>query len=239
MIVANLATYPPRREHMMRVVEAMAPQVDQLNVVLNEYDSLPEELAVFESINPIIPPEDLKDTGKFYPDVQGADYVFLIDDDINYPPDYVKSSILALEEIDGSSAVGGYHASVYYFPKRFWSLRGLKHIFSFRPSRIAEYRRVHHFSASFFYHMVVDQLGTGTVVMRKNQYPSFDYMKGSQKFADVRFARWCFENGSHQVCLKRSKHWLSEQKVEESIYNNFTINNPSHVAREIWKFVFK
>jgi len=40
MIVANMAIYPPRLDDMLQVVRAPAPQVDRLNVVLNEYSSI-------------------------------------------------------------------------------------------------------------------------------------------------------------------------------------------------------
>ena len=69
MIIANLATYPPRRENLLPVVQAIAPQVDQLNVVLNQYDAELPELVDIPNVKQIIPHEDTKDVGKFYPDV--------------------------------------------------------------------------------------------------------------------------------------------------------------------------
>jgi len=60
MITANLATYPPRREALEKVVAAISPQVDRLNVVLNEYDAVPAELQKYPNVVPLIPETDLK-----------------------------------------------------------------------------------------------------------------------------------------------------------------------------------
>ena len=44
MIVANLATYPPRTSNLLQAITAIAPQVDRLNVVLTQYIPGPEGL---------------------------------------------------------------------------------------------------------------------------------------------------------------------------------------------------
>lgn len=55
MIIANLATYPPRWAFLANKVDAISPQVDQLNTVLYEYDSAPEFLARYKNFNTIVP----------------------------------------------------------------------------------------------------------------------------------------------------------------------------------------
>lgn len=116
MKVANLATYPPRHASMLDVVRALAPQLDRLNVVLNEYEQVPQDLDAFSNVVGILPEHDTKDAGKFLPDVSDADYVFLVDDDLIYPDDYVARTIASFEALGPSGFVGAYHGSLYVRP---------------------------------------------------------------------------------------------------------------------------
>jgi hypothetical protein len=131
MIVANLATYPPRRLHLIAVVGTIAPQVDRFNVVLNEYEELIPELNSFGNVRQVLPPEDLKDAGKFLPDTTGASHVFLVDDDLIYPSDFVAHTLASLAALPPGRFMGGYHGSIYQKPpfslkprhfKRWWRL---------------------------------------------------------------------------------------------------------------------
>lgn len=239
MIIANLATYPPRRESLENVVATISPQVDRLNIVLNQYDAVPVELERFPNVVPVIPKEDLKDVGKFQPDARDADYVFLIDDDIAYPPDYVAGSIRRLEAVGLENCMGGYHGSLYLRLRLRQLLRSPGLLFTYKK-QIADFR-----SAGFgFFNAlneatVVDQIGTGTAILRGKDMPTFEYMRTSQRFVDVRLARWCFERGITPVCLPRSRDWIRVIDVDESIYNSFTTRHPSHVNAEILVYAYK
>ena len=132
MIVANLATYPPRRRNLMRVVADIAPQVDRLNVILNQYDRVPEALSAFGNVVPLIPGEDTKDTGKFYPDVSGAQWVFMVDDDILYPADFIARTLRLARETGIDRFCAGYHGSLYLRrPKPKYLLRPRRYCRSF------------------------------------------------------------------------------------------------------------
>ena len=72
MIVANLATYPPRVAQIGQILSSVSPQVDQVNVVLNLMDTVPKILSTFSNVVPILPGKDTKDTGKLYPNVDDA-----------------------------------------------------------------------------------------------------------------------------------------------------------------------
>lgn len=116
MIVGNLATFPGRSGTIAAVVESLAGQLDRLNVILNEFESIPDVLADNETVHCIIPEQDTKDTGKFLPDCSGADFVFLADDDILYPPDYVEVTLKHLAGIQEEKFVAGYHDSIFRHP---------------------------------------------------------------------------------------------------------------------------
>ncbi|QDC08797.1 hypothetical protein FHY55_05895 [Oceanicola sp. D3] len=239
MIVANLATYPPRESNLADVVAAILPQVNRLNIVLNQYDAPLEAFAGEEKIAQIIPDEDQKDVGKFYPDVSGADWVFMIDDDMIYPPDFVANSIAAMEALGPGKYLGGYHGSLYYEPQFSLAPSKLLKYLRYKPVNIADYRKPFRFYETLEKPTVVDQIATNAAVMRGEDFPLHSYMSGSQKFVDVRLARWCFERGITPVCLPRAAGWLGEVRFEETIFRGFTRQNPPHVAEEIWTYALK
>lgn len=238
MIVANLATYPARIETLPKVVAAIAPQVDQLNIVLNEYEAELPELTAFQTVRQILPPHDTKDTGKFFPNVTGAEYVFTLDDDILFPPDFVEVTLDKMRAL-GPGHIGGYHASLYEKPP--FSLKGrrFKRWIGYRKKRIVDYRRVFTFYKEVKSEIVVDQVASGTAVMAARDFPPYAYMKDSHKFVDVRLARWCFEHDITPVVLPRPANWLKPLRYEETIYRDFTKSNPRHVANEILTYAFK
>ena len=241
MIVANMATYPQRRSGLEAAVHALLPQVDRLNLVLNEYNTPPDELKGIDGLNCIIPKEDTKDVGKFYPDVADAEWVLFVDDDIIYPADYVKLTVERARKLESRCILGGYHTSIYRRPRlrleieslrrcsiywlRWWKVANLREVTSFRD----------HVAETFF----VDQIGTGAAIMAGHLMPPYGFMRTSQKFVDVRLALWCFEKGILPVALPREANWLSTEDDEQSIFRTFTTRHHRHVAKEIWRFAFK
>jgi len=238
VIIANLATYPPRRENLEQVVAVISPQVDRLNIVLNQYDAIPDELKKYPNVVPIIPADDLKDVGKFYPDVSDAQYVFLIDDDIIYPSDYVSATINRFETLALTNCMGGYHGSLYLRPRLRQLLRSPGLLFTYNK-RVADFREGFYFCAELKDATVVDQIGSGTAILRGKDLPPFEYMRTAAKYVDVRLARWCFERGITPVILPRAANWFGAVGFDESIYDSFTIKNPSYVNTEILTYAFK
>ena len=252
MIVANIATYPPRRDSLAKVVNAIAPQVDQVNVVLNQYEGIPDEISQIEKVNPIIPPEDTKDVGKFYPDISGAKYVMMFDDDILYPADYVEKTVSRFEALGDHPIIGSYHGSIYRRPvfskrgdrkkagKASFGLLGrlIEYPLELRSyrTRLADFRDVCIFYRGQDAPIIVDQIASGVAILKAADFPPYSYMAGSQKFVDVRLARWAFERGLTGVTLPREKDWLRPIRYEETIFNDFTEKNPEHVNAEIEVF---
>jgi len=60
---AVMATYPGRAEQMPRAVASLLDQVDQLAVVLNEYEDVPPILLGEEKLRPLIPSRNTWDVG--------------------------------------------------------------------------------------------------------------------------------------------------------------------------------
>ena len=238
MIVASLATFPPRRASLAGVVAQILPQVDRLNIVFNQYETVPEQYRSNPVIHAVIPHEDTKDVGKFYVDESAADYVLFLDDDIDYPHDYVALTVARFSALPIDRAVGGYHCSRYYRPQLFWTPKELRAwtVFHIHPRKVARYRHVTGFKHKVARPMVVDQVGTGVAIMRGRDTPPYDYMRSSQKFVDVRLARWCFEQGIVPVALPSEADWLHSEADAQSISLTFTSHNPKNVADEIRTF---
>ena len=244
MIIANLATYPPRASNLLRAIAAIAPQVDRLNVVLNQYETAPEGLRIAPNVELILPEEDTKDVGKFYPDTGGADYVFLVDDDIIYPQDFVIRTVAALKALGPSGYMAGYHGSLYQRPIPKLQIKSFKRFLRYwlYPGHIASYRKVYGFDPELESPpgpLVVDQLGSGVAIMHGADMPTYAYMRSSQKFVDVRLAKWCFEKGIAPVVLPHPEGWLIGVAFNETIHRSFTTTNPRHVADDIRTYAYK
>jgi hypothetical protein len=221
MIVANLATYPPRSAELPRVIFNLAPQVDRLNIVLNNYTTLPEIDELPRHVRLILPPTDLKDTGKFYAPPARDDFVFFVDDDIVYPPNYVANSLSWLRKFGSDRFVVGFHGSIYR------AIDDLNH------------RDIFNFATGLKKPIIVDQLGSGTLAMRGCNCPSFGFMAGSERFVDVRLAKWCYEKNLTMLCLPREPNSLVSVPFDETIHTSFTLHSPPHVVREVRAFALK
>lgn len=246
MIVANLATYPPRQSFLPRVVAAIAPQVDRLNVVLNRYETIPEFLREMRNVVPILPGHDTMATGKFYPDSSEADYVFFVDDDVVYPEDFVSKSIADFEAVGLDRTVAGHHCSIFQRPPFSLTAQGARRFLRFhlRPSRIASYRKIIGFGDTVPYPVFVEQVATNAAIIRGSDMPPYEYMRTAIKFVDIRLARWCFEQGITPVCLPHQADWLLHSEAvgvsfDETIVKSFLATHPPHVAKEIWQYAFK
>jgi len=239
MIIANLATYPPRKAALMQVIQRLANQVDTLNVVLNDYAEIPQ-WDLPQNVRLLLPSEDLKDCGKFYPKIDADDFVFLVDDDILYPLDYVAKTLDWLRKMPSFRFAVGYHGSLYRLPNAGWIETVFRRLqAAFGPRTVNVERKIFYFKKKLGDPIVVDQLGTGTVAIRGRYMPSFEYMKTSQKFVDVRFAKWLFEQSITAACVPRREDWLMPIEHEESIYEGFTLSAPQHVVSEIQAFSLK
>lgn len=135
-IIANMASFPPRINTLRVNLANILPQVDLLNVYLNEYDHVPNFL-YHPKINAILGKDnagDIGDVGKFYLSHTWHKYdayIFTMDDKLDYPPDYVTSAIKSIEKYD-RKAVISYHGRIlkekcssYYFdPRQFFGVLG-------------------------------------------------------------------------------------------------------------------
>ena len=117
--VGCMTTFPPRFSELPRVVASLAPQLDALMIYVNgDPDGLPElsSWANVDVVRGVDRAGDLSATGKMY-HLQRLEncYVFTVDDDFIYPPDYAEKMIALLDGFDRQCGVT-VHGSL--FPPR-------------------------------------------------------------------------------------------------------------------------
>jgi hypothetical protein len=218
--VAVMATYPARRNELPIAVESIVRQVDRLFVVLNEFTFVPDWLRSYDNVSPLVPDRDLKDEGKFACEIHPASYVVLLDDDLIYPPDYVSVLRGAHDKYQDLDAIVGLHGVIY---PEFWDgTHRSRLVYTFRLGRDSD--------------ALVNQLGTGTVLLRGRQLPPLSYMADSAGFVDVRFAHYAWENGRPLVCVQRDGEWLRQIHVDESLFASVTQKWNPEVLREVIEF---
>ena len=219
--VAQVATYPGRLANLPVMLESVAPQFDEIHVVLNEFTKRQQQkLPRLDNVHYEIPPEDLKDTGKFWRTPGQGEYVFLMDDDLTFPPDYVDKLIDFHRRLPTSCAVVGLHGVIY------------SDLFEGAPAS----RFVAKFDKALDKPILVNQLGTGVLMLPGELMPPFEFMRTSQRFVDVRFARYCHENNIGLVCVPRAAGWVVDQEPEESIFLTYTRERQSEQLPEIIQF---
>lgn len=227
MIRAHMATFPIRSDVLPRAVDDICAQVDRLFLVLNEYDVIPDYILKNPRVEAIIPDEDLKDVGKFLFAPAPDDLVFFVDDDVKYPENFVSYSREMAQKVGLSDHVFGYHCSIY----------------EKELEKGANSREVLHLRKPVFEFMFVDQIATNAMMALGKNVAPFSYMNGSQKFVDVRYAKWLFENGVSSVVLPRDRRFVhgmaSAHPEDNSIWATFTRRSPQNVLEEIKSFAGK
>lgn len=239
MITGNMATFPARKNTLERAVHNIAQQVNTLNLCLNEYTEVPAWLDAYANVHAIIPQNDLKDLGKFMFDVGDQDDVFLLDDDLDYPDDYVQKTLQYRDRYGLQDHVVGYHGTIYRHPGIGDRIRTLLYRRTLAKPKPGQCKDLHAYHAKLERPRIVAQLGTGTVLTRGSLLAPLSYMLGADRRADVRFARWCLERGVAQVALPRMTGWIPNAENDEaSIWKTYTSQLPPDFVNEIDEFAF-
>ena len=202
-VTASLASIPDREKALRKTVNSLLPQVDKLNVYLNGYSQVPhwlqdERIEVARSQQH----GDRGDAGKFFwaDDIEGVH--FTCDDDIVYPRDYVRKTLLGLEKYHWRCAVS-HHGRVL-------------------PPNTMQYYKGH----TRFWHCgqqseggFANVLGTGVLAYHT------DYVKVSREdfkeanMADLWFGLLCQQQKAACVCLPHEAAWLKIQPIVKTIYS--------------------
>lgn len=222
-ITASLASHWVREASLHSAVYSLAPQVDRLNVYLNDYDGTPAFLfapyiVVVRSDDPHSL-GDIGDIGKFYwCNNLTTEFHVTVDDDIIYPPNYIDQ-LLAFRRSMHPPVVVGVHG-----------IR-LKHD-SLHPSngaRGAGYyasREVWMATESVTSPVAVHIIGTGTMMYKVSEIGPIVLAETFPKpnMADIWFGILAQKIQIPMVVMPHSAGWLVEVPgtFEDSIYKKST-----------------
>lgn len=203
-VVCGMASIPSRVDVLRVAVDSMLPQVDHLFVYLNGFDWVPEFLSsdritVFRSGEY----GDYRDNSKYFGlrCLEQDAYFFSVDDDIEYPQDYVSEMVAAIERYD-RKAIVGVHGVLYGAGSRLFLDRGVLH---FRDPLEAD--------------VPVSALGTGTTAFHTSTL-AFDCLDFSQVgMADLVTAQVASRQGVPAIAVARPAGWLYGLEVPASSQN--------------------
>lgn len=108
-VIMSMATMPERVEVLKNTVNSLLPQCDELHIYLNNFTNIPEFLQDFKIICHLsnLCEGDLGDVGKFYGLQNKIGYLFSVDDDLIYPPDYVQKMITGIKKYNSPVTLHG------------------------------------------------------------------------------------------------------------------------------------
>lgn len=113
-VICAMATFPPRKQGMLKVLAALLPQCDKFYLYLNLYDAIPSEIYDIpgaEKLN-VVPGPDLGSQAKLYWMGQDEGYYLTVDDDMIYPSDYVARMVRGVDKYGGLAIVTA-HGSLF------------------------------------------------------------------------------------------------------------------------------
>lgn len=201
------------QKKLKKVIECFLSQADNIYIYLNDYKVIPEFLN-HPRIHVKLSNDaygDLRDNGKMYfMNTVPHGYCFTVDDDINYPDDYIEKMIQKIE-IYERKAIVGIHGTIFAKP--------FENYF--------KNRTVYHFKNKLERDVVVNQLGTGTVGFHTSLIrPSIEefYDVG---MADVFMAVIAKKNNIPLICIDRDENWMSAMEEDEggNLYHEFRKND--------------
>lgn len=197
MIRVQIASVPERVNMLRKTVESLRSQVDEIFVGLNDYPFDPEflhpgEYAHFDNSK--------GDAVKFYNVENYRGYFFSCDDDLIYPPDYVKK---LREAVDKYKCIVTLHGKTYRE----------------KPRSFTDFMGVYRCLDDVFGDGRVDVGGTGVMAFHTDHFRLKFSDFGSANMADLWMAKAAKKQGVKIMCLEHAKGYLKDQAPAKTIWN--------------------
>lgn len=182
-VTANIATHPPRFEKLLRTLESIDGQFDEIRIYLNNYSGVPQELSGYSTyLGP-----DLTDNAKFLWSHEPGEYYFTLDDDIVYPSDYVDKTIGLIGD-----RVVSYHGRRLYG----------------KGQRYYDNHRVYSYFEGLKQEVVLDVAGTGVMAFDTDVFSPALWRTPNYRMTDLVVSLEAHLSGIDLVCLPRQTLWL-------------------------------
>lgn len=195
-VLIGIASIPERQESLRLVVEALAPQADQIHVALNDYTRAPDWLDRFANVTwEIIGRGNLGDAEKFRAVGAHDGIAMTCDDDLLYPPDYVR-------ELRNGLYRHGLHCAVGFHGGTTEGWTG--------AHGAAQHRRIRCLGTLERDDATVNVLGTGTLAWHTRHVPVWRELFRYANCADVQFAVHAHGYAIPMVALAHRAGWLED-----------------------------
>lgn len=201
-IICSFSSIPFRKDCLVKSVQSIYDQVDEINLFLNNYPEVPEELNLDKVVNIVMSNNAIGDAGKFYWADKVEGYYLACDDDILYPPDYVSSITNAIDE---HRCLVSYHGRKINLPTKSYYKSGIRYRCFDKVSESSE----------------VTTVGSGVCGFHTDiMKPSIDFFK-EPNMADVWISAYAKDREVSRICLAHRAGWISPLKCQgPEIYNS-------------------
>jgi len=218
-VVAAMASMPQRRPMMADAVASLLLQCDRVRVFLNGYPEVPEFLDHPRvDIRRSQDWDDKGDAGKFgWIDVADEPgYRVVVDDDLVFPPDFVRQSVATLRRYQDHAFVG-LHGVLLRQPVTGYYDPASRYTFHFE-SAVQRDRTVH-------------VLGTGALCYHSSKLDLRWDDFAHRNMADMFVAVYAQQHGIPMVTFPRARNWVRQNKQEggfDTIYDHSLKSTRSH-----------
>ena len=204
-ISVNMATYPPRKESLIKGLKNLLKIdiIDNIRVYLNEYNEIPDDLPKHYKITYLIGKKNLMDSGKFYWSGELKDeYYFTVDDDLIYPKSYFIEHLLLLRKYDNEIFV---------------SLHGK--VMTEKPRSFNDNVNSYHCLRDVQEDSWINNCGTGVLLFDNSKYTIPVEMFKYHGMADLWVSTYCQKNKIPMICRKHSANELEYMDNKDTLFD--------------------
>lgn len=222
MVTVNLATYPARKDSLIKVLNNLVDMpLDIIRVYLNQYTNLiglPEHVKIHYRMGP-----DIKDSGKFFWAESSNEIYFTLDDDLIYSKEFFINHLTLLKQ--NPNYFISSHGKVF-LPRSvniYNTVRPICHCLKNNPS-----------------HRKVNCLGTGAMVFNSSIHKIPMSLFKYHGMADMWIAKYCQQRNITMICRKHSERELrlTEPDNQDTLWNKKDLLADQHkeiLSSIIWK----
>lgn len=192
MVTAQIASIPDRERLLEKTINSLLPQVDILNIMLNNYPYIPS-FCFKDKVNAACFDNSKGDAAKFHAleSVQG--YIFTCDDDLVYPHNYVERMVNELKKHE-NKVILTCHGRIM----------NDKPVHSSYTDRIAAF----HWRDEQLKSVQLDIGGTGVMAWHSDAFfPDIDDIK-IKNMADIWIAKFAKEQGVKIMLCPHKEDWI-------------------------------
>lgn len=226
MINAFTASLPDRFKTLEKSVKSILPQVDTMQVVLNNYKSVPKFLE-HEKITVVRHDNSLEDGSRFINIERESGYTLVFDDDILYPSNYVERMIECIEYLT-------------HFHDQEVIVGPMGKVLKPRPIR-SYYQNIDRSYKTFSevnHHYVVDVIGACGIMWNAEKVKITQDIIQTPN-SDLCVAKFAKENNVLQICVAHKAGWLINLMTELSVQTPSIFRKYRHKDEKLTEFVNK